>query len=153
LQVAREAAAYAHVRRARCGRRAERLPRPLGDDAAYRVARALHLAEAGIAHRLPQGNETTAANTAAAAPPPDLIRPHGHSPRLADVLRDGVAQLRQPRRRTVMRGASVERALGRLFDVLARARALERQGKQVVHLEIGEPDFDTPEHLERRLRP
>src|ERR687884_1729771 len=33
------------------------------------------------------------------------------------------------------------------FEVLARARALERQGKEVVHLEIGEPDFDTPEHI------
>lgn len=30
------------------------------------------------------------------------------------------------------------------FEVLARAQALERQGKEVVHLEIGEPDFDTP---------
>src|SRR5205823_5594128 len=29
----------------------------------------------------------------------------------------------------------------------ARAKALERQGKQVIHLEIGEPDFDTPEHI------
>jgi aspartate/methionine/tyrosine aminotransferase len=33
------------------------------------------------------------------------------------------------------------------FEVLARARALERQGRQVVHLEIGEPDFDTPDHI------
>ncbi len=33
------------------------------------------------------------------------------------------------------------------FDVLVRARALEAQGKHVVHLEIGEPDFDTPEHI------
>ncbi|HEV2260731.1 MAG TPA: pyridoxal phosphate-dependent aminotransferase [Candidatus Rubrimentiphilum sp.] len=33
------------------------------------------------------------------------------------------------------------------FDVLARARALEAQGKRVVHMEIGEPDFDTPEHI------
>ena len=33
------------------------------------------------------------------------------------------------------------------FEVLARARALERQGKAVVHLEIGEPDFDTPAHI------
>ena len=33
------------------------------------------------------------------------------------------------------------------FEVLARARELERQGKSVVHLEIGEPDFDTPEHI------
>src|SRR5689334_21399129 len=33
------------------------------------------------------------------------------------------------------------------FEVLARARALEAQGKKVVHLEIGEPDFDTPRHI------
>lgn len=33
------------------------------------------------------------------------------------------------------------------FEVLARARALEAQGKDVVHLEIGEPDFDTPKHI------
>src|SRR5579883_1641922 len=30
------------------------------------------------------------------------------------------------------------------FDVLARARALEAQGRHIIHLEIGEPDFDTP---------
>jgi aspartate aminotransferase len=30
------------------------------------------------------------------------------------------------------------------FDVLAQAKALEAQGRSVVHLEIGEPDFDTP---------
>ena len=30
------------------------------------------------------------------------------------------------------------------FEVLNKARALERQGKNIVHLEIGEPDFDTP---------
>jgi aspartate/methionine/tyrosine aminotransferase len=33
------------------------------------------------------------------------------------------------------------------FEVLVRARALEAQGKDVVHLEIGEPDFDTPENI------
>jgi aspartate aminotransferase len=33
------------------------------------------------------------------------------------------------------------------FEVLARARALERQGHRIIHLEIGEPDFDTPEHI------
>jgi aspartate aminotransferase len=33
------------------------------------------------------------------------------------------------------------------FEVLARAKALERQGRDIVHLEIGEPDFDTPEHI------
>src|SRR5512144_2501402 len=33
------------------------------------------------------------------------------------------------------------------FEVLNKARALERQGKEIVHLEIGEPDFDTPENV------
>ena len=33
------------------------------------------------------------------------------------------------------------------FEVLARARALEAKGRSVVHLEIGEPDFDTPAHI------
>ncbi len=33
------------------------------------------------------------------------------------------------------------------FDVLVRARRLEAQGKDIVHLEIGEPDFDTPENI------
>ena len=33
------------------------------------------------------------------------------------------------------------------FEVLSRARNLEAQGKQIVHLEIGEPDFDTPSHI------
>ena len=33
------------------------------------------------------------------------------------------------------------------FKVLARARALEAQGRDIIHLEIGEPDFDTPRHI------
>ena len=33
------------------------------------------------------------------------------------------------------------------FETLAKAKELERQGKSIVHLEIGEPDFDTPEHI------
>ena len=33
------------------------------------------------------------------------------------------------------------------FEVLARARVLEARGRDVIHLEIGEPDFDTPTHL------
>jgi aspartate aminotransferase len=33
------------------------------------------------------------------------------------------------------------------FEVLVRARALEAQGRSIVHLEIGEPDFDTPSHI------
>src|SRR5208337_4962948 len=33
------------------------------------------------------------------------------------------------------------------FDVLVRARALEAQGRDVIHLEIGEPDFPTERHI------
>ncbi len=33
------------------------------------------------------------------------------------------------------------------FEVLNKARALERQGKDIIHLEIGEPDFDTPSNI------
>jgi aspartate/methionine/tyrosine aminotransferase len=33
------------------------------------------------------------------------------------------------------------------FEVLAKAKALEKKGKDIVHLEIGEPDFDTPKNV------
>ncbi|MFH1729313.1 MAG: pyridoxal phosphate-dependent aminotransferase [Pseudomonadota bacterium] len=33
------------------------------------------------------------------------------------------------------------------FEVLAKAKALEAQGKDIIHLEIGEPDFDTPKNI------
>jgi len=33
------------------------------------------------------------------------------------------------------------------FEVLVRARALEAEGRDIIHLEIGEPDFDTPRHI------
>src|SRR6476469_3690967 len=33
------------------------------------------------------------------------------------------------------------------FEVLNKARALENLGKKIVHLEIGEPDFDTPHNV------
>ncbi len=51
-----------------------------------------------------------------------------------------------------MRRANVTEAVGRLgtegaFAVLARARALEAEGRDVIHLEIGEPDFETPPHV------
>jgi aspartate/methionine/tyrosine aminotransferase len=35
------------------------------------------------------------------------------------------------------------------FEVLARAKAIEAGGRRVVHMEIGEPDFDTPDHIKR----
>src|SRR5919107_991979 len=33
------------------------------------------------------------------------------------------------------------------FSMLAKAKALEAQGREIIHLEIGEPDFDTPSHI------
>jgi len=33
------------------------------------------------------------------------------------------------------------------FEVLAKAKALEKQGREIIHLEIGEPDFDTPKNI------
>src|SRR5437899_11582494 len=33
------------------------------------------------------------------------------------------------------------------FEVLVRARALEAKGRDIIHLEIGEPDFATPAHI------
>ncbi|MGA9116786.1 MAG: pyridoxal phosphate-dependent aminotransferase [Bacteroidota bacterium] len=33
------------------------------------------------------------------------------------------------------------------FEVLVKAKALEAQGKSIIHLEIGEPDFDTPANI------
>jgi aspartate aminotransferase len=38
------------------------------------------------------------------------------------------------------------------FEVLARARALEREGREIIHLEIGEPDFDTPAHIKEAAK-
>lgn len=52
------------------------LARPaLDDHIAYRLARALHQGEASFAKRLPQARESTAVNTIAAAPKPELIHP------------------------------------------------------------------------------
>jgi len=47
----------------------------LPDDVAYRLARTLHRAEATFCRKLAQACETTAANTIAAAPKPELIHP------------------------------------------------------------------------------
>ncbi len=47
----------------------------LPEDVAYRLIRAVHKGEAALAKRLPAAAETTAANTFAAAPRPDLIHP------------------------------------------------------------------------------
>jgi aspartate/methionine/tyrosine aminotransferase len=38
------------------------------------------------------------------------------------------------------------------FDVLARAKELEAKGKSIIHLEIGEPDFDTPKNIKEAAK-
>lgn len=38
------------------------------------------------------------------------------------------------------------------FDVLVKAQALEREGREIIHLEIGEPDFDTPAHIKEAAK-
>jgi len=38
------------------------------------------------------------------------------------------------------------------FEVLAKAKALEAQGKEIIHLEIGEPDFNTPKNICERAK-
>jgi aspartate/methionine/tyrosine aminotransferase len=43
-----------------------------------------------------------------------------------------------------MEGLGTETA----FEVLAKAKALEKQGRDIVHLEIGEPDFSTPKNIQ-----
>ena len=55
----------------------------------------------------------------------------------------------------VLRGTSHVRLADRMsrigtesaFEVLAKARALEAQGRSIIHLEIGQPDFPTPSHV------
>ena len=53
---------------------------------------------------------------------------------------------------TIQHELQLARRMSRLgtetaFEVLNKARALERQGKNIIHLEIGEPDFDTPGNI------
>ena len=38
------------------------------------------------------------------------------------------------------------------FEVLAKAKQLEREGRDIVHLEIGEPDFDTPANIKEAAK-
>ena len=58
---------------------------------------------------------------------------------------DPLRQVRRGRPMSDRLATSLER-LGTetAFEVLARARALEAAGRRIIHLEIGEPDFDTP---------
>jgi aspartate/methionine/tyrosine aminotransferase len=63
--------------------------------------------------------------------------------------RDARSTLNGEREERTMRLASRMERLGTetAFEVLAKAKALEAQGRSIIHLEIGEPDFPTPEHI------
>ncbi len=50
-------------------------------------------------------------------------------------------------RRPTLARAVAELGTESAFAVLARAHELERQGREIIHLEIGEPDFATPRHI------
>ena len=63
-----------------------------------------------------------------------------------------VAVLPMPTMQKISHDLRLAKRMSRLgtetaFEVLVRAKALEKQGKDVVHLEIGEPDFDTPANI------
>ena len=62
--------------------------------------------------------------------------PHRVSPQSGSILKTEVKNRIAKR----MQGIHGEAA----FETLARATELERQGRKIIHLEIGEPDFDTP---------
>src|SRR5919107_409969 len=51
--------------------------------------------------------------------------------------------MRSMRLASRMQGIGTETA----FEAAARAKALEESGRDVIHLEIGEPDFDTPANI------
>ena len=47
-----------------------------------------------------------------------------------------------------MHGCGTEGA----FVVLAEAKQLEAQGRDIIHMQIGEPDFDTPDHIKEAAK-
>lgn len=75
--------------------------------------------------------------------------------RTQETHRTGGGTKEHPRRAGGGRGPERDRLADRMghlgtetaFEVLARAKALEAAGRSIIHLEIGEPDFDTPEHI------
>src|SRR6202041_2591672 len=62
---------------------------------------------------------------------------------LCGVTKDSTQRSTQRRLVPRMSQLQIESA----FEVLVRARALEKQGRSIIHLEIGEPDFPTPPHI------
>src|SRR5256885_4789982 len=61
----------------------------------------------------------------------------------------GVPGSKRPNKSSDLRLAKRMKRLGTetAFEVLVKAKALEAKGRDIVHLEIGEPDFDTPRNI------
>ncbi len=82
----------------------------------------------------------------------DAVGSRGLAAAAAAGLRRRAARLRAARAGAKPVSMKLSERLARLgtetaFEVLVRARALEAKGRSVIHLEIGEPDFDTPAHV------
>ena len=63
--------------------------------------------------------------------------------------------MRPPRNRSGIERVKLASRMDRIgtetaFEAAARARALEATGRDVIHLEMGEPDFDTPRNVSER---
>jgi aspartate aminotransferase len=58
-----------------------------------------------------------------------------------------VANADSVRRELPLAGRMARLGTETAFEVLSKAKALERQGRSIIHLEIGEPDFDTPGNI------
>src|SRR5438067_751101 len=76
-----------------------------------------------------------------ATPQAPVAAPPGAKPAVPGAKRPGKSRdLRLAKR---MQRLGTETA----FEVLVKAKALEAKGRDIVHLEIGEPDFDTPRNI------
>jgi aspartate aminotransferase len=64
---------------------------------------------------------------------------------MAKTIVEGSTETRRPELKLAKRMSRLGTETA--FEVLVRARALEAKGKDIIHLEIGEPDFDTPSNV------
>src|SRR5436190_20915221 len=64
---------------------------------------------------------------------------------MAKTIVEGSTQTKRPELKLAKRMSRLGTETA--FEVLVRARALEAKGKNIIHLEIGEPDFDTPANV------
>src|SRR5688572_30546757 len=102
------------------------------------------------------GTRTSSLKTSAGMNPPDpndILSRHSAGAGLALVISALINNGRILLMKTEIKKRTAKRMQGiqgeAAFETLARANELERQGRSIIHLEIGEPDFDTPEPVVR----